>query len=160
MTPTLISPGLTVRRLLTCAALTAATCLPTAGAAAIWAGASVGTADFGVHAGVALLPIPLLGTLGVEAAAGRSYAGDTTGNSLGINRVAGGLTLRDLNLPFTAVDAFATLGAEYIGGVTGVRPYAEAGLRGPLLGPAGWRAYVRGNTAGQFSGGAGLELRF
>ena len=54
------------------------------------------------------------------------------------------------------VDAFATVGAEYR---AGLNLYAEGGLRGPLLGPAGWRAYVRGSSAG-LGAGVGVELRF
>lgn len=38
--------------------------------------------------------------------------------------------------------------------------YGEAGLRGPVFGPAGWRAFVRGTSAGTFGAGLGLELRF
>jgi len=55
------------------------------------------------------------------------------------------------------VDAFASVGAEF---TDATRLYAEAGLRGPLLGPAGWRAHVRARQDGAFSGGLGVELRF
>ena len=68
-----------------------------------------------------------------------------------------GATLRDINLPITRVDAFATAGGEYVNRF-GV--YAEGGVRGPLLGPAGWRAYVRSGTASGFGAGVGVELRF
>ena len=121
-----------------------------AGAAAIWAGADVRTTGYGVRAGVALLPVPFLGTFGVEGGAERGYSTDAA-------TFSAALTLRDLNLPLTAVDAFASVGAEF-GDAT--RFYAEGGLRGPLFGPAGWRAHVRARQDGVFSGGVGVELRF
>ncbi|MFB9995176.1 hypothetical protein ACFFLM_24835 [Deinococcus oregonensis] len=127
-----------------------------ASAASLWAGANANTAGFGVHAGVSVLRVPFIGTLGVEGSAEKGWNTD-------VRRYAAGLTLRDVNLPLTQVDAFGTVGAELLS-----RPeqenltagYAEAGLRGPLLGPAGWRAFVRGNTTGQIGAGLGLELRF
>ncbi|MFC4636849.1 hypothetical protein [Deinococcus hohokamensis] len=123
-----------------------------------WAGADATTSGFGVHAGLALLPVPFLGTLGVEASGERGW------NDQSPSRLAAGLTLRDLNLPLTRVDAFATLGGEYrtttAAQSSQLLGYAEAGLRGPLLGPAGWRAFARANTAGHFGAGLGLELRF
>lgn len=119
--------------------------------AAVWLGADAGISGFGVHAGTSLLSIPLIGRLGVEASAERAW------NASLANRYAAGVTLRDLNIPITKVDAFATVGAEYTNSF-GV--YGEGGLRGPLLGPAGWRAYVRGSTAGHYGAGVGLELRF
>ncbi|SEJ05702.1 hypothetical protein SAMN04488058_103219 [Deinococcus reticulitermitis] len=118
-------------------------------AATVWAGGDVGTGGYGVHAGASLLRVPVLGTLGVEGSAERGWRG--------ANRYAAGLTLRDLNLPLTRVDAFATVGAEYR---TGLNLYAEGGLRGPLLGPAGWRAYVRGSSGAGLGAGLGVELRF
>ena len=121
-----------------------------ANAAAVWAGANVTTGGFGVHAGTALLPIPFLGTLGVEGSGEKAWGESAS-------RFAAGLTLRDLNLPLTGVDAFGTLGAEYRN-AAGL--YAEAGLRGPLFGPAGWRAFVRSGTVSGLGGGVGLEVRF
>lgn len=130
----------------------------TAQAAVAWAGADALTSGFGVHAGVAVLPVPFVGTLGIEASGERAWTAQGTG------RVAAGVTLRDLNLPLTRVDAFATLGGEYrtasAAQASALAAYAEAGLRGPLFGPAGWRAFARANTAGQFGAGVGLELRF
>ncbi len=136
------------RRLLPLFTLLALT--PAASAAAVWAGGDLNTGGYGVHAGVALLPIPFIGSFGVEAGAERGYNTDSTAFSAA-------LTLRDLNLPLTAVDAFATAGAEFS---DATRLYAEAGLRGPLLGPAGWRLHVRARQDGVLSGGAGVELRF
>ncbi|WP_291426709.1 hypothetical protein [Deinococcus sp.] len=121
-----------------------------AGAATLWAGADALTSGFGVHAGKSLLRVPFIGTLGVEGNLEKGWSDKP-------NRYAAGVTVRDLNLPFTKVDAFGTLGAEYRGGT---HLYAETGLRGPLLGPAGWRAFVRANSARQFGAGVGLELRF
>ena len=123
---------------------------PAASAAAIWAGADLRTSGYGVRAGVALLPVPFLGTVGVEAGTERGYNTDTA-------TFSAALTLRDLNLPLTPVDAFASVGAEFS---DATRFYAEGGLRGPLFGPAGWRAHVRARQDGVFSGGVGVEIRF
>ncbi|ANE43181.1 hypothetical protein [Deinococcus puniceus] len=124
-----------------------------ASAATLWAGANANTAGYGVHAGVSVLRVPFIGTLGVEGSAEQQW-------NNGPRRLAAGLTLRDVNLPLTRVDAFGTVGGELSSVNSDVVGYAEAGLRGPLLGPAGWRAFVRGNTGGQFGGGLGLEIRF
>lgn len=115
-----------------------------------WVGGNAGTTGFGVHVGTSLVRLPFIGALGVEGNVEKSW-------NAAPNRYALGVTLRDLNLPLTKVDAFATLGAEYRNKAS---LYAEGGLRGPLLGPAGWRLFARGNTTGQFGAGAGLELRF
>lgn len=118
--------------------------------ATTWLGGQVSTQGFGVSAGKSLLRVPLIGALGVEGTLEKTWR--TPGP-----RYALGLTLRDLNLPLTRVDAFGTLGAEYL---ERINLYAEGGVRGPLLGPAGWRAFVRGNSAMQFGAGVGVELRF
>ena len=115
-----------------------------------WVGGNAATSGFGVHAGTSLLRLPLIGALGVEGQVEKGW-------NAAPGRYALGVTLRDLNLPLTKVDAFASVGAEYRSRAS---LYAEGGLRGPLLGPAGWRAFARGNTAGQFGAGLGLELRF
>ncbi|CAM3804485.1 hypothetical protein [Deinococcus frigens] len=136
------------RTLLTLAALA----LPcSASAATAWAGVDATTKGYGLHAGLSVLRVPVLGTLGIEGAAEKAWRKENA------NRFAVGATLRDINLPITRVDAFASAGAEYAGRF-GV--YGEGGLRGPLLGPAGWRAYVRSGTASGFGAGVGLELRF
>ncbi|UBV41452.1 hypothetical protein LAJ19_07165 [Deinococcus taeanensis] len=131
-----------------------------ASAAVAWAGANASTAGFGVHAGAALLPVPFLGTVGLEGSAERPWR--TTESSF--NRFAAGVTVRDLNLPLTRVDAFATVGGQLLvpagSGVNRFALYGEGGLRGPVFGPAGWRAFVRATTAGQVAAGVGLELRF
>jgi hypothetical protein len=136
--------------LLALAALTAAAGTTTADASAVWAGADLRTTGYGVRAGVALLPVPFIGTFGVEAGAERGSTTDATVFTAAV-------TLRDLNLPLTAIDAFATAGAEFS---DATRFYAEAGLRGPLFGPAGWRAHVRARQDGTLSGGVGIEFRF
>lgn len=123
--------------------------LPGVAGAATWAGADVSTAGYGVRLGSSLLAVPRIGALGVEGSAEKGWQG--------ANRYAAALTLRDLNLPLTKVDAFASAGAEYR---SGLNLYAEGGLRGPVLGPLGWRAYARGTLTGQFGAGVGLELRF
>ncbi|MCD0156443.1 hypothetical protein [Deinococcus sp. 6GRE01] len=142
---------------LTALSLTATLTAP-ASAAAVWAGVDATTSGYGVHAGTALLPIPFIGTVGVEGSAERPW--QTTDTSY--NRYAAGVTLRDLNLPLTKVDAFATVGGQLTAGSNENRfaLYGETGLRGPVFGPAGWRAFVRASTAGQIGAGVGLELRF
>lgn len=136
----------------------AATLTAPASAAAVWAGVDATTSGYGVHAGSALLPIPFIGTVGVEGSAERPW--QTTDTSY--NRYAAGVTLRDLNLPLTKVDAFATVGGQLTAGSNENRfaLYGETGLRGPVFGPAGWRAFVRASSAGQIGAGVGLELRF
>ncbi len=140
--------------------LAALTLTAPASAAVAWAGADATTSGFGVHAGAALLPIPFVGTVGLEGSAERPWRVTDTS----ANRVALGLTLRDLNIPLSKVDAFATLGGQALlpsnGGGNVYALYGEAGLRGPVFGPAGWRAFVRGTSAGTFGAGLGLELRF
>ena len=146
-----------MRRTLTALSL-AATLTAPASAAAVWAGVDATTSGYGVHAGTALLPIPFIGTIGLEGSAERPWqTTDTT-----YNRYAAGVTLRDLNLPLTKVDAFATVGGQLTAGSNENRfaLYGETGLRGPVFGPAGWRAFVRASTAGQIGAGVGLELRF
>ncbi|WP_165795327.1 hypothetical protein [Deinococcus koreensis] len=123
----------------------------TSAGAVTWVGANASTSGFGVHAGLSLLRIPVIGAVGVEGTAERGWGNGAS------NRYAVGATLRDLNLPITRVDAFATIGAEYSNSFA---LYGEGGLRGPLIGSAGWRAFVRGSSAGRFGAGVGLELRF
>ncbi|MVN89083.1 hypothetical protein GO986_20285 [Deinococcus sp. HMF7620] len=135
-----------------------------ASAAAVWAGVNATTAGYGVHAGTALLPVPFIGTLGLEGSAEFPWSANASTSS----RYAAGVTLRDLNIPLSRVDAFASLGGQLTvptaipGGSTQNQfaLYGEAGLRGPVLGPAGWRAFVRASSAGQLGAGVGLELRF
>ena len=127
-------------------------------AAALWFGADARTAGLDAHAGIALLPVPFIGTLGIEAGVGSSY-----GNSLSINEYRVGGTLRDLNLPFTSVDAFVSGGAAFhllADSNTATSTYLEGGLRGPVLGPVGWRLSAKGDSFSGFSAGAGLEVRF
>ncbi|WP_339095693.1 hypothetical protein ACINK0_14160 [Deinococcus sp. VB343] len=122
--------------------------------ATTWVGADASTAGYGVRAGSSLLAVPRIGALGVEGSAEKGWQGQ--------NRYAAALTLRDLNLPLTKVDAFASAGAEYRSGLNlaGLNLYGEAGLRGPVLGPVGWRAYARSTLTRQFGAGVGLEVRF
>ncbi|ULH15739.1 hypothetical protein MF271_03620 [Deinococcus sp. KNUC1210] len=131
--------------------------LTPAHASALWAGADARTTGLDAHAGIALLPVPFIGTLGIEAGAASSYGG-----SLSINEFRVGGTLRDLNLPFTSVDAFVSGGAAFhlTQNTTTTSTYLEGGLRGPVLGPVGWRLSARGDSFAGFSAGAGLEIRF
>ncbi|WP_241191262.1 hypothetical protein [Deinococcus psychrotolerans] len=126
-------------------------------AAVLWAGADLRTNGLDAHVGSALLPIPFIGTVGIEAGAATSSAAG------GLSEVRAGGTLRDLNLPFTGTDAFLSGGLAYhTAGNTnsGVGIYLEGGLRGPLVGPLGWRASVKTDTKSGLSAGAGLEVRF
>jgi hypothetical protein len=137
--------------------------LAPAHAAALWAGADLRTSGLDAHAGTALLPVPFIGTVGIEGGVGTSYSGG------GLSEVRLGATLRDLNLPFTRTDGFVTGGAAYhfdsaaasaSTPTNGLGLYVEGGLRGPLLGPVGWRAGVKADTRAGLSAGVGLEFRF
>lgn len=143
----LAGPLLSVRA----AAVVALFVLPSGAGAVKWLGADATTGGFGVRAGTSVLRVPLVGAVGVEGSLEKAWRGVDPG------RYALGVTLRDLNLPLTRVDAFATVGAEYR---SRLNLYAEGGLRGPVFGPAGWRAFVRANSAAQIGAGIGLELRF
>lgn len=131
--------------------------LAPAHAAVLWAGADLRTNGLDAHLGSALLPVPFIGTVGVEAGAATSSAAG------GLSEVRLGGTLRDLNLPFTATDAFLSGGLAYhpsSSPTPGVGVYLEGGVRGPLAGPLGWRASLKSDTKSGFSAGAGLEVRF
>lgn len=138
------------------------------GQAAMWAGANVNTQGAGGHVGISLLDLPILGPMGVEASLEKLY-NDTP------MRLAAGVTWRDFSLPLIPLDVFVSAGLAYEGAVsTAVRPdnsspqgpkmvfntYGEAGLRGPVFGPVGWRAFTRVNSVAQFSAGIGIEVRF
>ncbi|WP_420595802.1 hypothetical protein [Deinococcus sp.] len=135
---------------LTALALGALTLAP-AQAAGLWAGADVTTKDFKIHAGSALLPIPLIGTLGVEG-----------GVNAGLDEFRIGATLRDLNLPLTRLNAYLGGGLSYqtSSANSGAGLYLQGGVRGPLFGPLGWRAGLDTDTKSGFSAGLGLEVRF
>ena len=71
-----LSPLLTLGTL-TLTTLTLATLSPAAAAAGVWAGVDLTTAGDGARVGVALLPVPFIGTLGVEAGTTRPYNSDS-----------------------------------------------------------------------------------
>ncbi|MFC6800697.1 hypothetical protein ACFQDE_02205 [Deinococcus caeni] len=126
-----------MRRTLTALSL-AATLPAPASAAAVWAGVDATTGGYGVHAGTALLPIPFIGTIGLEGSAERPW--QTTDTSY--NRYAAGVTLRDLNLPLTKVDAFATVGGQLTtptaqGARTALRCTARRACAAPCSAPPG-----------------------
>ena len=121
-----------------------------ASAAALWAGVDASSGGAAFHAGAALLPLPFVGGLGVEGGVERGWNGQATRFSVGVALVG-------LRVPLTRLDAFAGVGAEF---ADAARSYAEAGLRGPLLGPAVWRLHLRKRGDGAFSGRLGLEVRF
>ncbi|WP_052351781.1 hypothetical protein, partial [Deinococcus pimensis] len=123
---------LRVRTALTSVALLAA--LPGAGAATAWGSVNLTTQTAGVSGGFSILPVPFVGTLGLEAAVDRPYGTDGT-------QVSVGATLRDLNLPATGTDAFVGLGVTLLN--PGTATYVEGGLRAPLVGPLGLKLGVR-----------------
>ena len=134
-----------------------AACLAPAQAAALWAGVDARTSGLDAHIGSALLPVPFIGTLGIEAGAATEYGVS------GVSEVRLGGTLRDLNLPLTKIDAYTGGGLSYhlsASSNTGLGFYAEGGARGPLFGPLGWRAGLKADTKSGFSAGLGLEVRF
>ena len=149
----------TLIRTLPVLALSLGTAFAPAHAAALWAGADLRTNGLDAHAGGALLPVPFIGTVGVEGGVAADYSGS-------FNEARLGATLRDLNIPFTKTDAFVSGGAAYHNtrsgdvNTSGVSLYVEGGLRGPLLGPVGWRAGVKTDTRSGLSAGVGLEFRF
>lgn len=125
--------------------------LPSARAAALWVGGDLSTAGFGAHGGVGFLPVPLLGTLGLEAEWLRPW-------QAGANSVSLGATLRDISLPLTNTDAFVGAGWR----LSPTRDlYLDAGIRTPLFGPAGLRLALRAYPgANELRAGVGLEARF
>lgn len=125
-----------------------------ASASSLWAGAEISTTGYGGHAGLALLPIPFVGTIGVEG--NYELLRDTNNSRFGV-----GITARDINIPLSNVDVFASAGLVFN---TDTQIYAEAGLRVAIAGPIGWRAYVKANSitseAKSFGAGIGLEVNF
>lgn len=149
------SPLLAARLALVPALALGAASLTPARAAGLWVGADLRTSGLDAHAGRALLPVPFIGTVGIEAGA--------TSSAGGLSEVRAGGTLRDLNLPFTKTDAFVSGGLAYHPTGTknsGAGVYLEGGARGPLAGPLGWRVSVKTDTKSGISAGAGLEFRF
>ncbi|PYE55860.1 hypothetical protein [Deinococcus yavapaiensis] len=138
-----------MKRLLTISALLAAT--PSASAAFGWGSVNLTTNAATVNAGVALLPVPFIGTLGVEGGFERPTG--TTANVLTV-----GATLRDVGVPLTDTDLF--LGAGIVFSAT-PEPYLQGGLRANLIGPLGLTATVRAYPASRgFRAGLGAEIRF
>lgn len=150
------SPLLAARLTLVPALALGAASLTPAHAAALWVGADLRTSGLDAHVGSALLPVPFIGTVGVEAGA--------TSSAGGLSEVRAGGTLRDLNLPFTKTDAFLSGGLAYHTTTgtqsSGLGVYLEGGARGPLAGPLGWRVSVKTDTKSGLSAGVGLEFRF
>ncbi len=129
--------------------------LPGASAASWWGGVELSSLARDVYAGVGLLPLAAVGTLGVQGelaqvngAAGGGGAG--TVFSLGV-------TLRDVHLPGTGLDAFVGAGFTFANTV----PYLEGGVRAPLAGPLGVQAKLRTfPRGGGLRVSVGAELRF
>lgn len=127
-------------------------------AALFWGGADIRTNGLDVHAGTSILPIPFLATAGLEAGLGR-------GSEKNGNQVRFGVTLRDINIPFSRTDAFVSGGAAYHTGAAnedknGLGLYVEGGFSGSLVGPVGWRAGARSDSKKGLSAGIGIEAKF
>lgn len=147
-----------VKTVFLCASFAALLGLCPAQAAALWAGADVRSNGFDLHAGTTTLPIPFLATAGLEAGLGRS-SGDKGNNA------RFGVTMRDINIPFSKTDAFISGGAAYHTGAkddddNGLGLYVEGGFSGNLVGPLGWRAGVRSDSKSGLSAGIGVEAKF
>ncbi|WP_425147050.1 hypothetical protein [Deinococcus sp.] len=130
--------------------------LAPAHAAALWLGADARTSGLEAHAGFGLLPIPFIGTLGLEAGVTTPYSV----LALGEFRVGG--TLQGVVIPLTSLDAFVGAGVAFRPSAESIvtSTYLEGGLRGPVLGPLGWRLSARGDSNSGFSAGVGAEIRF
>ncbi len=138
---------------------TAALLLISSVQAALWGGADLRTNGLDLHVGKSLLAVPILATAGVEGGLGYS-----TGNSG--KQVHVGVTLRDINLPFSSTDAYVSTGVSYHtatknGSSNGLGLYTEGGVSGNLLsGPLGWRAGIRSDSKTGLSAGIGVEVKF
>ena len=128
--------------------------LPTAQAAFAWAGADVTLQNYDIRAGIQLLPIPFLGTFGVEAALERPWNAERTDLSFGV-------TLRDVPVPLTTLNLFGTAGIRFR--EAGQDPFLEGGFRTSLTDLAnavGLRVTGRLYTNSEFNVGVGVEVRF
>jgi len=133
-------------------ALSALMALSGAHAATAWGSVNLTTQTAGVSGGFSIVPVPFVGTLGVEVGADRAYGSDAAQFSVGA-------TLRDLNLPATGTDAFVGVGLTFLN--PGTSAYVEGGLRAPLVGPLGLKVGVRVLPAsGAWRAGLGAEVRF
>lgn len=129
----------------------AALAIPSAAeGASVWASVNLNTTSLGASAGVGLVPVPFVGTLGVEGGVERLHASPAA-------PVFAGVTLRDINLPLTDTDAFVGLGLEFS---NASRTYLEGGLRTSLIGPFGLKASLRSYLQGGVRAGFGAEVRF
>lgn len=134
-------------------ALLAGSALPHATAASLWASVNLNTDSAGLNAGLGLLPVPFVGTLGLEGGLERPYHTPNTVGTFGV-------TLRDINLPATSTDAFVGAGLAFFNAPNGTQPYLEGGLRTGLLGPVGLKASARAYLPGRVRASLGAELRF
>ena len=140
--------------LLTLTSVAALSSLPTAHAAFAWAGADVTLQNYDIRAGIQLLPIPFLGTFGVEAALERLWNAERTDLSFGV-------TLRDVPVPLTTLNLFGTAGIRFR--EAGQDPFLEGGFRTSLTDLAnavGLRVTGRLYTNSEFNVGVGFEVRF
>lgn len=124
--------------------------LPGASAASLWGGVEFSSLSSDIYGGVGVLPLPLIGTLGMQGELARPVGTSGTVFSLGA-------TLRDVHVPGTGLDAFVGAGLTF----ANTAPYLEGGLRAPLLGPLGVQAKLRTfPRGGGLRVSVGAELRF
>jgi len=128
--------------------------LPAAQAAFAWAGGDLTLQNYDVRAGIQLLPVPFLGTFGVEAALERPWNADRTDYSFAA-------TLRDVPVPLTTLNLFGSAGIRFR--EAGQDPFLEGGFRTSLTDLAnavGLRVSGRLYTNSEFNVGVGVEVRF
>jgi hypothetical protein len=123
-------------------------------AAFAWAGGDVTLQNYDIRAGIQLLPIPFVGTFGVEAAFERPWNADRTDLSFAA-------TVRDVPVPLTTLNLFGTAGIRFR--EAGQDPFLEGGFRTSLTDLAnavGLRVSGRLYTNSEFNVGVGVEVRF
>ena len=128
--------------------------LPSAQATFAWAGGDLTLKNYDVRGGIQLLPIPFLGTFGVEAALERPWNTDRTDYSFAA-------TLRDIPVPLTTLNLFGSAGLRFR--EAGQDPFLEGGFRTSLTDLAsavGLRVSGRLYGNSEFNVGVGVEVRF
>ena len=128
--------------------------LPSAQAAFAWAGGDLTLQNYDVRGGVQLLPIPFLGTFGVEVALERPWSTDRTDYSFAA-------TLRDIPVPLTTLNLFGSAGIRFR--EAGQDPFLEGGFRTSLtdlVNAVGLRVSGRLYGNSEFNVGVGIEVRF
>lgn len=120
-----------------------------------WAFGGVSTQVARVGAGVQILPIPFVGSVGIEGSVEQPWNQNPTQTQW-----SAAAHLRDVHIPLTEVDVFAGVGGQR--GASGINPFAEAGLRTPLssvVGALGLRFSSRLYADHDIHFGLDVELR-